>query len=340
MANEVVKQDNKPNASERFTNMVMQQYQSLGAYDFTVKEKQLIRGYFITIDQMLQKAESDRVRKNATNRSHEYDNNLPYSWNSIDLPQLAQDLANYARIGLDMMEDNTLFAIPYKDNKSGKYTITLMEGYNGIRFQAEKYALVPFKNVVVEVVYSNDTFKINKKSSKNQIESYEFEVTNPFDRGEPIGVFGYIEYEDATKNKLVVFSKADVMKRKPRYASAEFWGGKKTVYENGKKTEVDMEGWLPEMFAKTMKREIYGSKNIPRDPDKVDASYQYVRQRETEFTKIATDAAVETEFAENANQEPIAIPSDFAEQPTANVTDIPLPFDEPPVDEIPDDPGF
>ena len=97
--------------SERFTNMVMKQYSSTGVYNPTEREKQLIRNYFICIDQMLAKTEAERQRKNAANRNHDYDNTLPYSWNTIDLPQLAQDLAHYARVGLDMMEDNTLFPI-------------------------------------------------------------------------------------------------------------------------------------------------------------------------------------------------------------------------------------
>ena len=292
-------------ASERFTNMVMAQYSSIGpAHEFTTKEKQLIRGYFITIDQMLAKTEADRLRKNENNRDHKYDNALPYSWNTIDLPQLAQDLAHYAHVGLDMMEDNTLVPIPFKNNKGNMYTVTLMEGYNGIRYQAEKYALHPFRSVTVEVIYANDVFKPLKKSISRPFDSYEFEIPQPFDRGEPVGVFGYIEYEDSSNNKLVFFSKADVLKRKPPYASPEFWGGKKTVYENGKKVEKEMEGWLPEMFAKTMKREIYGLKHIIRDPAKVDESYNYIRQREQQYM----DIAVEAEVQENGNGEPIMLP--------------------------------
>lgn len=298
-------EEKKPSQSERFTAMVMAQYGKTGsAYTFTEREKQLIRNYFISIDQMLNKTEAERLRKNANNRNHDYDNALPYSWNTIDLPQLAQDLAHYARVGLDMMEDNTLFPIPYKNNKGNMYSITLMEGYNGIRYQAEKYALDPFKAVAVEVIYQNDVFHVIKKDSRNPVEGYEFEIPNPLDRGKPIGVFGYIEFDDPAKNKLVVFSEADVMKRKPKYASPEFWGGEKTVYENGKPVKTRLDGWLPEMFEKTMKREIYGSKRIPRDPDKIDESYQYIRQREQQYE----DIVIEAEVAENGNGTPIALP--------------------------------
>lgn len=330
-------EEKKPSQSERFTSMVMSQYSQTGSvYSFTEREKQLIRNYFICIDQMLSKTEAERQRKNAANRNHEYDNALAYSWNTIDLPQLAQDLAHYARVGLDMMEDNTLFAIPYKDNKGSKYTVTLMEGYNGIRYQAEKYALDPFKAVTVEVIYQNDIFHVIKKDSRNPVEGYEFEIPNPLDRGEPIGVFGYIEYEDPKKNKLVVFSKADVMKRKPKYASPEFWGGKKTVYEKGKPVEVTLDGWVPEMYEKTMKREIYGSKRIPRDPAKIDESYQYIRKREQQFEDIAIDA----EVAERGNGAPIVLPENpVPEQPAPPALDEEAPA--PPLeDEPPENPDF
>ena len=337
MASEMIHEENKPSASERFTQMVMKQYGSLGTpYTFTEKEKRLIRNYFICIDQMLQRTEAERVRKNANNHDHKWDNELPYSWQTIDLPALAQDLAHYARVGLDMMEDNTLFPIPYKNNKGNMYTITLMEGYNGIRYQAEKYALDPFRSVTVEVIYEHDIFRPIKKSASNPEEGYEFDIPQPFDRGDPVGVFGYIEFEDRTKNKLVIFSKSDVLKRKPKYASPEFWGGKKKTFENGKQVEVDMEGWLPEMFEKTMKREIYGSKRIPRDPEKIDESYQYIKERENQYV----DIAVEAEVVENANKEVLSLESGNAQEaqkPEQKSETIPAP-DVPPVEDDEEEP--
>lgn len=300
----VAQAEKKPSASERFTMMVMREYQSIGAHEFTEREQRLIRNYFICIDQMLQRTEAERLRRNQNNRNHNYDNTLPYSWSTIDLPQLAQDLAHYARVGLDMMEDNTLFPIPYKNSKGNMYTITLMEGYNGIRYQAEKYALDPFRSVTVEVIYEHDIFRPIKKSASNPVEGYEFEIPQPFDRGAPIGVFGYIEFEDSSKNKLVIFSTADVMKRKPKYASPEFWGGTKEVTENGERVTKVIDGWVPEMYEKTMKREIYGSKRIPRDPSKIDESYQYIRQRESQYA----DLVVEAEVVENGNGAPVTLP--------------------------------
>lgn len=292
-------------ASQRFTDMVIKEYSALpGKHEFTQQEQRLIRGYFIKIDEMLKSTEDERQRKNANNKDPKYNNELAYNWNTINLPQLAQDLVHYARVGLDMMEDNHLFPIPFKDNKNNRYDINLMEGYNGIKYQAEKYALIPFVNVTTEVVYSTDKFKAYKKGKDQDFDTYVFEITQPFDRGYPVGAFGYIEYADKTKNQLITMSGKDIEKRKPRYASAEFWGGTKKVWENGKQVETELDGWLPEMYLKTIKRETYGSKNIPRDPNKIDESYMYIKQREAEFAI----ARAEHEALENANKEDLMLP--------------------------------
>ena len=80
--------EKKPSQSERFTAMVMQEYGKTGSnYHFTDREKQLIRNYFISIDQMLAKTEAERLRKNSTNRDAKFNNELAYSWQTIDLPQ-------------------------------------------------------------------------------------------------------------------------------------------------------------------------------------------------------------------------------------------------------------
>lgn len=90
------------------------------SYTFTAKNTHTPApglSYFICIDRTLQKAEAERIRKNSNNRDAKYNNDLAYTWNNVDLPALAQDLAHYARVGLDMMEDNTLFPIPYSDEQ-------------------------------------------------------------------------------------------------------------------------------------------------------------------------------------------------------------------------------
>jgi len=284
-------QPTDPNMSERFTAKVMKEFGgSVGDPQVTEFQKRLIQGYFISIDRALKMAEEERERKNKANGNHEYDNNLPVVWANVNLNDLALDLVHYARLGLDMMQDNHLFPIPYKNNKRNCYDINLMEGYNGIRYIAERYAVEFPRAVTVELVYSTDTFVPIKKDSRHNVETYEFTINDAFDRGEIKGGFGYIEYDDPAKNELVIMTMKDIMKRKPAYASANFWGGKATEWQtvNGKrqKVEVEKEGWFEEMCRKTIMREVYSAKHIPRDPQKVDDTYQYLKMREAKRAEM------------------------------------------------------
>lgn len=307
--------------SEAFTNKVLKEFGSsvAGVLQVTDYQRQLIQGYFIAIDRSLKIAEEKRVSKNASNSKHEYDNNDPIGWGTVDLNALALDVMHYARMGLDMMQDNHLSAIPFKDNSrtaqtgTKMYVVNLMPGYNGIQYIAEKYALEKPLAVTIELVYSTDTFKPLKKNRENRVESYDFEINNAFDRGEIVGGFGYIEYEDPAKNKLVLMTLKDILKRKPERASGEFWGGKKKVWEKGKQVEVETEGWFEEMCLKTVKREVYSAKNMPRDPKKIDDAYQYMRLQETRLAEMQAQEVIEA----NAGQEVIDVgtPQESAQKP-------------------------
>lgn len=298
--------------SEAFTNKVLKEFGNnvAGNLQVTDYQRQLIQGYFIAIDRALKMAEEKRVSKNENNTDHKWDNPDPIGWGTVDLNALALDVMQYARMGLDMMQDNHLYAIPFKDNNrttqngTKMYLVNLMPGYNGIQYIAEKYAIEKPLAVTTELVYSTDTFKPLKKNKDNRVESYEFEINNAFDRGEIVGGFGYIEYQNPEKNKLVIMTLKDILKRKPEKASGEFWGGKKTVWEKGKKTEVDTDGWFEEMCLKTIKREVYSAKNMPRDPKKIDDAYQYMRLQEMRLAEMEAQEVIEA----NAGQEVIDMP--------------------------------
>jgi len=304
-------------ASERFTQKVISEL--CGSFDGMVQvtegQKRLIQGYYIGIDRALKDAENRRIVKNSENSDHKYDENLPVTWDNVNLNSLALDLIHYARMGLDMMQDNHLFPVPYKNNRTKKYDVNLMEGYNGIQYIAEKYAVEKPVNVIVELVYSADKFTPIKKSMKSKVEGYEFEIVNPFDRGEIIGGFGCIEYENPEKNKLVIMPLKDILKRKPEYAAAEFWGGIKKVKENGKKVDKEIDGWFEEMCIKTIKREVYSAKHIPRDPRKIDDAYEYLRKKELRNAEIEAQGEIES------NAGTIIIDADNIANTDINVTE-------------------
>lgn len=298
------------NMSERFTTAVLKEFgTNTGAIKPTEYQKSLVQGYFIAVDHMLLDLEAERERKNNKNTNHNFDNPVAYNWSNVNMQSLARDVMCYSKMGLDMLADNHLFAIPYKNNKTKKYDLGFIKGYNGIKMLVEKYALVKPKVVTIEVVYSNDTFKPLKKCRGNDVESYEFDIPNAFERGKIIGGFGYVEYEDASKNKIFVMTMADIEKRKPKYAAAEFWGGEKDEYDNGKKTgkKIEIEGWQDEMVYKSLIRHVYGK--LPLDPQKIDDAYRYIQSRESEYK----DMEVADEVASNANKETINITPDKQE---------------------------
>lgn len=206
---------------------------------------------------------------------------------------------------LDDIKDNNRVA----RTGTKMYVVNLMPGYNGIQYIAEKYALEKPVSVTVELVYSTDTFKPLKKNRENRVESYDFEINNAFDRGEIVGGFGYIEYTEPTKNKLIIMTLKDILKRKPEKASGEFWGGKKTAWEKGQKVEVETEGWFEEMCLKTVKREVYSAKNMPRDPKKIDDAYEYMRMQEIRLAQMETQEVIDAE----ANQ--VVIDTEAQETP-------------------------
>ena len=129
--NEVAKTDQNQTLamSERFTNTVLKEFGSnvAGALQVTDYQRQLIQGYFISIDRALKTAEEERLRKNTNNSDHKWDNDLPVNWNTVNLNDLALDLVHYARMGLDMMQDNMLFPIPLRNKNNNWYDVNLME---------------------------------------------------------------------------------------------------------------------------------------------------------------------------------------------------------------------
>ena len=312
MENNVIEKKNEVSASERFTSMVFREFgaNAVGEPQVTDHQRSLISNYFICIDRVLKTADAERIRRNEKNSDHQYDNTLPINWKSVNMTDLALDLVHYARMGLDMLQPNMLFPIPYKNNKSQKYDITLMKGYNGIRYIAEKYGVETPKAVTAEVVYSTDKFRPIKKNASSEIETYEFEITSPFDRGSIIGGFAYLEFRDPANNKLILMSLKDILKRKPQYASVNFWGGTERKKINGEWVENTVEGWLDEMVRKTILREAYSPKHIPIDPAKVDEAYRASKLREVRYAEIEADAEAEA----NANSIVIDVTEETASE--------------------------
>lgn len=286
--------------SERFTNMVIQEFSSnAGEIELTSFQKKLCQNYFIVLDATLKEAESKRM-----NKSEQYREPLAYTWENVNMQKLATNVIAYSSVGLDPMQPNHINLIPYKNSSTNKYDFGFIIGYKGSEIKAVKYGLDVPDVVTVELVRANDTFKENKKDANNKYESYVFGIKNSFDRGEIIGGFYFHSFSgNPEKNKIKTFTLADIEKRKPKNASAEFWGGEKDEWNNGQRTgnKIQVEGWFEEMAYKTIYRAAYNSITI--DSQKIDEHYLAIIEKERDFVS----EKVKTEIAENANKEPLDI---------------------------------
>ena len=295
---------NDVSPSERFTMAVVKEFpngMNGNPTELTSFQRRLIQNYFVKLDMVLSEAETKRLSK-----SEQYRDAVPLTWGNVNMKKLALDVVAYSSIGLDPLQKNHISPIPYKNNKTGQYDITLMEGFNGLELKARKYGYDVPDDVIFELKYSTDIFKSQKKNANNKVENYDFEITNDFDRGELEGGFYYQVFNDnPEKNKLVVMNRAQIEKRKPKYASAEFWGGEKDKWVNGKKQGTEkIEGWEEEMFVKTLKRNCWDSINI--DSQKIDDHLMRVLESESQ----TNDREVQGLIQANANIKEINIDND------------------------------
>jgi len=276
---------NTKTQAERFTDMVVREFsQNAGeVVKLTDFQKRLCTSYFIAVDSVLK---TNEIKRLAT--AEQYRADIPFTWDKVNMSQLAVDVVSCARIGLDPAQNNHVAMIPYKNSATKLYDISFRVEYKGCQLKAMKYGLDVEKpdDVIVELKYKNDVFKPIKKDSKNRIESYEFDIPTPFDRGELEGGFYYYSYfTHPEKNFLFVVNKAWIEKRKPKTASAEFWGGVKDKWEkgkDGKNVKVPggelIEGWYDEMCYKTIFRAAYNAITI--DSQKIDNDYMKLAQIE------------------------------------------------------------
>lgn len=294
-------QEVEASMSTRFMNKIMAEFgNNVGEVSLTNFQKVLAQNYFIAIDSALKMAEEKRLKK-----PEKYRDKVPVTWANVNMDvKFARNVIACARVGLDPAQPNHINVMPFKNNNLNKYDIVFVEGYRGKEIKAVKYGLDVPDDVTVELVYSNDVFKPIKKDRNNKIESYDFEVANPFNRGEIVGGFYYYSYSKVPeKNRLVIFTLKDILKRKPAYASVEFWGGERDVWKNGQKTgeKEQVEGWFEKMCWKTVYRAAYN--DITIDSQKIDDDYLRLKQLEESYAEQGLAEEIEA----NANKDAIDV---------------------------------
>lgn len=252
---------NELTVAQRFTNAVVKSYGDVARdIEVTPKQLQLISNYYIKLDEMIRNPES-KIQ----------------SWKQVRLPELATTLAHMARLNLDMALGHLSF-IPFKHGDTGTFDLSPIISKSGYWYIAKTYGIDPPDSYTIELVYSTDKFSVFKKDATHEYDSYTFSVTNPFNRGNIVGGFGYIEYRDKTKNKIIMMSENEILKYKPKYAKESFWSG-----ENRKK-----------MYEKTIAKQLF--KKIALDPNKVndvESSFKRIETEELNYTAMEARNKIE-----------------------------------------------
>lgn len=280
------KQEITKPTSERFTNAVLAEFtQNAGEImAWGPHQKMLAQHLYVKIDTQLTELEAKRLKNGETKKA-------PIVWANINMQKLAIDTVRRIELGLDALAPNHISPIPYFNGKLKKYDLDLRIGYEGKMFYRREIAIDPPKDVRIELVYSTDKFKPIKKSSDVQVENYEFEITNAFDRGTVVGGFGYLIYDDETKNMIILVTKKDFDKSEKK-GNATFWTG-----------------YPDNMKYKTIVHRVADKLGI--DPKKMNAAVADAEsQDEREF---------EREIADNANQTIIDVDGDKMDAKTGEV---------------------
>lgn len=257
--------------SERFTAIIIKEFSgTVGKLEMTSYQKRLAQHLFIKIDLSLKELEKKREEKGE---------GLPISWANINMNKLAIDAVHRIELGLDALIPNHISPIPYFNKRLGKYDLDLRIGYSGKDYYRRQMAMDPPKDIVYELVHKNDIFKPIKASFKNPLESYEFEIPKPFDRGEIVGGFAYVTYDDSKKNKLIIVTEKEFAKSEAKAQTKTFW-----------------QDHPEQMRFKTIVNRATNKLQI--DPEKVNASFNFVEEQED----IDDAAIVQAQIESKANK--------------------------------------
>jgi len=263
----IQKQDAVTTVSARFLADVEKQFAAeMGSgLAFSAFEKRLTQHMYLAVDQALKNAEARRK------------GGEPFTWHNVDRQKLALDTVHRVSLGLDALIPNHIWPVTYWNGHKKLYDVDLRVGYVGRDYVARRHAIETPIDIIYELVYSTDTFKALPRSGAREVEGYEFEISNPFDRGSIVGGFGYVVYADPRKNRLILVTPRD-FKRSKSASKSSFWA------------DNDIE-----MHLKTIYHRV--ASKIPMDPEKVNATaFAAVLQDDSDPVDVAhreVDVAVQ-----------------------------------------------
>lgn len=212
-------------------------------------KKKLVQHMFLKVDSWMRSAEAKRIKDGQTNKP-------AFIWENMNMAKLALDSLQRIDLELDALIKNHIHPVPYWNSKLMKYDLDLRIGYEGRLYCHMKYAIDPPLDVVIRLVHKADKFKPIFKDHNSQFDSYTFEPgEDAFNRGESVGGFAYIMFENPVKNKLIIITPADFGKSQECAQDQTFWKGHvdvmrtKTVIHRAcdqirlDPTKVNMEAW-------------------------------------------------------------------------------------------------
>ena len=290
--------------AERFQRKVEQEFSGSIGQQVKLSEYQrgLASNMFIKIDETMNELEKKRQKGG---KKSGYPS---ITWSNVDMRKLAIDAMHRVRLGLDALEKNHIHPIPYFNSKKGVYDIDLRIGYAGKRYYKIATSYDDVKDIRVELIHENDTFEIYKKDAEHEKDTYKHEINNPLDRGDVVGGYAYIVYSDESKNKIIVLNEGDFKKYRSKAMSSDFW-----------------DNWPHEMRLKTLVHRACDL--ITSDPRKINDSYHYVEQQETDQMKedpeiqgrkeidIPDEPEEDTEVSEDGRAQVKGTPFDYETKP-------------------------
>lgn len=247
LAKETINVNNNLIESQRFLIQVGTQWEAEfnNTLKFSEYQKTLAQHLFLKINNTFAELNA-KWKKNKENKE--------ISWKNINLNKLMLDSVHIVNLKLDGLLKNHLHIVPFWNTSKGQFDVNLQPGYLGKLYYHCEMAIDRPIDVRFELVYETDIFQPKKKNYENEIETYDFQITQPFNRGNIVGGFGYIVYTDNAKNKLVILTESDFKK-------SEGFSKQKYFWDNNPK----------EMRLKTLVHRTV--EHIQLDPEKINTSY-------------------------------------------------------------------
>lgn len=226
--------------SARFMTNVEQQFvaQMGEGAQLTAHQRKLVQHVYLLVDAALRTQEVKRTDKWTPEKlAVASEQPRAFTWHHVDRQKLALDTVHRVNLGLDGLMPNHLAPVFYWDDRKKKYNTNLQLGYMGRDFIARQYAVEPAPIAILyHLVHASDEFEALPASAEHDSDTFRFRIPNPFDRGEIVGGFGFIRYDDPRMNRLVLVTQRDFQRAQAAAKSDVFW--RDNVVEMHRKTVV------------------------------------------------------------------------------------------------------